>query len=461
MNAPQSPWISPPCQILDAGALRQLAYLPATPLDRTDQLSHQALVLHVQDALGRIYVPTGQHINLLTILLGTITTHYLNHYRSQNEFMGRVQSPNTIDPFVARPPLLVTGLAGCGKTSTFQALLRILVPMSVYFPNSNLPCNTVPALYFMLEPKSAQKFLLQDAVTQLGGPLAAVVVEFGRAIGRDIGRLNSGASIPTLQRALRQLLYMRGTGLIALDELQFLRRSEGSVGNAVSFLMGLQRLGPPVVYAANYSLVHDLHRRPQEEKQRLLPDVFELLPDPESSDDWKEKVRQWHAVAPDIFFFEPGEIAAQLWRWTGGIDRIACQLLVTGLRLAAHDKIPRVTPKVLLQAFHSDSFSCNRDDVEMLLKISVDPHYGPRRPDLWSPYQKSTPASEFRDSAMRRQVQMASEIAAVSSLPLADQRAYLDERKRTPKRAKVVSLVDGKADRNARLSANLAKILKE
>lgn len=422
MNAPyenNSPWIQSVWSNISTDTIKGLADLPAIPIPSVDSLDTATLLKLVDEHLKKTYVATDEQCRVLEKLIFIVHGHYAVNYRSEIEYHQRTQDPGNFmlsSEATDRAAILLTGLAGSGKSETLKALLRVLPAIDVILNQQGMVVASLPVLDFRLAANSAEKHLVIEAMHRLGN--------------RKISRRNT---ISSIQDELSQLLYVRGVGLLTFDELQFLLKSEGSVQKAVSFLVDALKLQVPLLYCANYSLVHRLMKRPSEEKQRLLSNVIELYPERKGSADWLRIVSETRNVATSVFDYEPEMVANDLYRWTAGLTRMLRQLMYSALQIVSHEKRPRVTKAVLKQAYFSINFTSNRNDVEDIFRIAVEPSYGRNHLDIWSPFPRDDKAKVFFESINAGQVEQATEAAAMSAQNINIQRAYAASRQSSPK----------------------------
>jgi hypothetical protein len=79
-------------------------------------------------------------------------------------------------------------------------------------------------------------------------------------------------AMPVAQRGV----FRDGVSAILLDELQFLAQS-GATTRITKTLLLHTYLGPPLLYSANYNMVHALASRPQQYRDRLLSSPIVML----------------------------------------------------------------------------------------------------------------------------------------------------------------------------------------
>ena len=178
--------------------------------------------------------------------------------------------------------------------------------------------------------------------------------------------------------------YRLGVGLLAVDELQFMTQSASANTRVAQTISQLSLLGPPLVYAMNYSLGHRLMRRPPEERQRLLARPLVLLPAPAGDISFVELLDAYQKVAPDLLKFDPRNDAPVIREWTAGLRRLVVDLISLDAERALRAKTC-VTVATLAQVYRSQSYSANREDVEAMHVQNVTGRKV--REDLWCPFE--------------------------------------------------------------------------
>ncbi|MBN8779571.1 MULTISPECIES: hypothetical protein [unclassified Thiobacillus] len=103
---------------------------------------------------------------------------------------------------------------------------------------------------------------------------------------------------------------------------------------ATQILLSMSYLGLPMVNIANFSLVHKLMQRPQEDRQRLLAKPCVLVPDSPESQDWIQTLATYRAVASDVLVYDPVNDAKYIFLLSAGIKRLVVRLLVLGYRIS-------------------------------------------------------------------------------------------------------------------------------
>ncbi|WP_122974686.1 AAA family ATPase [Comamonas thiooxydans] len=370
------------------------SYLIGNSPDRYAQLEHRAVpqsikgesiaaraeVLRAQ--MREVFLCGDQTSLLLDQLLAIGEGHALTHYGSSQQVLSAIYHQ---DPWgeATQPALMLTGLAGTGKTQIMQAMRRLLRTRvgRVDLPgHHNL--EILPAWFMSLREGNTLNSLL--------GPW--VVPDRAGSVGVEIPNKKDLKQAHLMQLA-RRVSRRDGVCIIFLDEFQFITNSPQANALAMTLLLQLLSVGPRVIYVANYSLVRRLLNRRQEDRHRVLVNHLELQPDAMDSADFLNYIRELTRIVPADFRFEPQVVASLLHRYTYGIKRAVVELLV---RAWAHSKIHRgaqadVTESDLKAAYASSGYMPFRNDVEALWRHSVrDKNIDP---DLLNPLRTETPAS--------------------------------------------------------------------
>lgn len=337
------------------------AKIDAVPLTGLGKEPKDVALRHLRHGLDNVFVPTPQVCNALRMLICVAYGHALARYPSRMTFIRDAHQEEI--PLFPLVPICFSGLAGVGKTQLLLALTRIFPP------------NT------------------QVTIAEHGTfPLVShwhITIKAADTLATLLRQLpNCNTNNDRRGAAIRQL-YLRGTCIILLDELQFLSQGAESNVSVAKLLMQLSTLGVPVVYGANFSLLHRLMRRPQEECQRLLVEPFTLHPEAQDSEGWlctlKEKLR----VAPEFRDLDPQAISGLIYDYTFAINRAITFLLSIAYGISREANAKLVTIEHIKRAYISVQYSTFRRDVEILIEQAItgtSPSDRRRmRQDLWCP----------------------------------------------------------------------------
>lgn len=291
------------------------------------------------------------------------------------------------------PALMLTGLAGVGKSECLGALSRLLGECvgQVDLPgHKNL--RHLPAWFMSLRESSTVNAMLRPYIEVPGliNPDAAA----GKAMQQS-----------RLLELARRISRRDGTCLTLVDELQF--RTHSSPANALvtGLLLNLISLGPRLVYTCNFSLGHRLKSRRQEDRQRLLAHPIVLEPDPFDSPCFQKLLQEYFLVAPDDFDLRAEQVAEEVHRYTFGIKRSVVNLLSLAWLSSKtkRGRTAKVVPDDLRAAYLSPRYLNFREDTELLWRHTM----GERqiREDLVNPFESEVPEEKAKVVTANRAVQ--------------------------------------------------------
>ncbi|WP_338818889.1 AAA family ATPase [Acidovorax temperans] len=336
-----------------------------------DSVAARAEVLRC--AMGDVFLCGEQISLLLDKLLGIGEAHAISHYSPSRP---AIQPMYSLRPWgeTTQPAVMLTGLAGTGKTQLLQAMKRFFcdrVGTADLPAHRNLP--VLPAWFMSLKDGTTLNTLLGPCVFPTD---ADVEVEVKKEKSPNQSQLLQIAS-----RVSRR----DGTCIIFLDEFQFISSGTDANARAMNLLLQMIGIGPRVVYVANFSLARRLKKRRPEERHRVLTNHLELLPDELDSSDFGAYIYELTQIVPDDFRFDVVEIAGLIHRYSFGIKRAVVELMVGAW---AHAKTRRgeradVAESDVRAAYASSAYTSHRSDVEALWRHSV----GDRSidPDLLNP----------------------------------------------------------------------------
>jgi hypothetical protein len=360
---------------------RYSRHLTDDDIDRAVNIAPSQLVLHGSDAnkladrldgtLRRIFKSDRQVRKVIRYFLSVAQAKAETHLFSEASYTAGLYGASPWGHIMS-PAICLTGLGGVGKTDLFHALGRLLgpaVPFSVP-GHSNLKLSQLWHL-------NASEGIGLNALLR-------------PHIREDLDRDESVVERPKEIRAPRLLglasraSWRDGVCLMLADELQHVSFGADSNAQVTALLIKLLQVGPRVAFGANFSLLHKLLRRKQEDHQRLL--TRPLLMEPMAVDDLdlSAYMREICSVAPDVLALDPTQHQEQLHLYTFGIKRVIVELVVLAFRLA-RSRSPRATVggQELLAAYRSFDFSANREAVELLHRQSIQKQM--LREDLWCP----------------------------------------------------------------------------
>lgn len=402
--------------------IRERVEMPPVPIPNIREMSPPEANERIRYALGQVFYPNEQCLDILQSWMRLAMAHSRETYGMPRDFVEGVYRQESPLPGFCFPWCL-TGLAGVGKSALLKALERLMPEPSTVkaVDGTEFPLVSYRAITVRASSTS------RDILTQ-----------FAQREG----------SVRQLSEFVRRIAYRDGWSLVLQDEFQFATQSENASTRITQMILAMCYLGIPPVFAANYSLLHKLNSRNQEERHRLLGHVDELHPDAATGKDLRVLLRRYSDVAPDVFTYDPEGDAEAIHNLTAAIKRHVVVLLEIGFAMAFANK-GVVDYSVLEKAYKSRAYAPFRDDVEALAKL-----YGAfrnSRKDLWCPLNAVVNPCEDLSGEQGRQAR-ADANALAASMTAAERKAYAELSKKAaasrgkPSEAKVTSTHIKKSD---------------
>jgi hypothetical protein len=369
--------------LLDKAEIRRRALRPATPLTNLKELPAATACSLLANELKQVFYPTTQAVDILHQFIEMALAHSLQHYPDEHTFLDWIYKRESPLPDFM-PPLCLTGLAGIGKSGVAKALGRILPADGVVTCSADEVKHPLKSLWGIAIRAQSK---LSDLLAPLGG---------------------AEGSLRDQTNSARRRAYRMGISLVVPDEFQFMTASSTANTRIVQALMSLAYLGLPFVYIANFSLLHRLLKRPQEDRDRMLSNIVVMLPDAPESEDWVNTLKLQLAVAPGVFRIDPDTDGEQIYRYCAGIKRYEARLLVVAYMLARegrpHDKMTIVTMGDVKAAYESGKYAAQRADAELITKqFILNRQADKKRRDLWCPVEQPRTPSETLATQLQRQ----------------------------------------------------------
>lgn len=313
----------------------------------------------IERALESIYLPNDFIVSLIGDLIGRAEKYNSDLFASEANHTNKVYYPPVAEVY----PLCLTGLAGVGKSKVINALIKMMpLPQKLTTLHGE---NKISSFWYTSGrgrpgPRQLLVDLLQSDDVSGRENVRSLLVECARRANRD------------------------GVSLIILDETQHFNTGEG-LARVTDILLNLSVLGPPIIFATNYSLLHRLKTRNSEDRHRLLRDVRIMLPDPPGSDSWNEYVEEVLRVGAEVFELSNAQISKELYRLTFGVKRLVVLLMKCAYLEARKSGRGKVHVDDIRRAYTSVSYSSSRVEVELLHRAAIGGQ-SCLKPDLRCPF---------------------------------------------------------------------------
>lgn len=347
----------------DIENIRKRVTLHPDPVEGLEALQPRLAAEKFAEKIMEIYLPNEFSLQFIQEMINLANLHSFKTFSSAAGYSEKVFTPADTEVF----PICLNGLAGVGKSQTIVALLRALPPPIEFA--CDLFQGTIDLTsywYASARGKASGKQLLLDFV--IGG--------------EHDGR---GGHLKKLLVQSRQIASRDGVSIVALDETQHINTGQGA-SKVTDILLTMAGIGPPMIYVSNFSLIHKLFRRNSEDKQRLLSEPRIMLPDTPESQDWHDYVKECMRVSGGRIKASTDEFAAELYRSTFGIKRLAMFLLKAAYIECRTAGRKQIEVDDLFRAYRSSGYTSNARDVEELQLQMINQGSKRARLDLVCPF---------------------------------------------------------------------------
>jgi AAA domain len=334
-----------------------------------------------QLVLKKVFAAPDQVCQILRRLVAIGRAHASEHFRDTGYYSQLVYQGYQGCTTQRALPICVTGHAGVGKSEILGALDRLLgtfepidVPTIKGIPN-------VPAWTLTVSERTTLNHLFdlilrRNESSNKHESLDPTAQQTAARKRRDTS--------PLLD-VLRRLAYRDGVCLLTADEFQFLTQSNAANALITKLLLQLHSIGPRLIYAANFSMIHGLFRRPPQDRDRLLSDPLIVSPHARDGGDWVYTFDRLIAVAPQVLALKIRSDGDQLHSYTYGITRKLVDLWVLAYRMQRERGQHVVTMQSIEKAQRSAQYASHREDVNILTNQSIR---GRKiREELWCPFE--------------------------------------------------------------------------
>lgn len=347
---------------LDLEKIREKVTVRPEPVGNLADLDYLIAADVFSSALKSIFIPNEFCLSFIKEMSTQAWLHSQSLFSSEQGYVSRIYSP----PDIEVSPVCLTGLAGVGKSQTIAALRKVLPPpMEFSCDHFNSNIELISYWYASARGKAGGRQMLSDFLSSqkiTSRNAAQLLVDCRRRVNRD------------------------GVSMLILEETQHISTGNGA-SKVTDILLTMAGIGPPMVYVSNYSLVHKLRARNNEDKQRLLSNPRIMLPDDPVGSDWKKYIQECIRVSNGHLQGDLGVLARDIYTATFGIKRLVVLLLKQALIEARASGRSSITVHDLEAAYLSPAYATNKEDVEELNKLELQRQGSRRRLDLVCPFK--------------------------------------------------------------------------
>ncbi|MCX4162772.1 MULTISPECIES: ATP-binding protein [Paraburkholderia] len=347
--------------------------VPASPVSLEGRPANAGAEI-LRGVLGKIFFPTAQTRGKLRLMNDIAYSHARSHFLSEEVYMYGLYEPNPWGEHVS-PAVCVTGLAGIGKSALIRAFRTLIGPDTLIDVGDHKNIPLVSGWILTLRDGTEMNQLLRPCV--MPDFPQPDLVDFPVSVKR--------LSVPELLSLARRRSWRDGVCWLAIDEFQHITLGSETNAKAASVLLKFLGVGPQVVYVANFSLLHRLKKRGQEDRDRFLHMPIVVYPEARSSPDFIGMLVEYTKAAPETLSFDVNSTQELIHECTFGIPRsIICLLIVATRDRLARGKRARMDDDDLVRAYRSAEYAACREDVEDLLRQQITGKIVRR--DLWCPF---------------------------------------------------------------------------
>lgn len=363
----ENPWVSRFDHLLTRDDLKTALNFKSEPISNPYKLPLEELCIQFRAKCRETFYPTEQCIDAAEHIIGVARAFAQHSYQDKKSFLKQIYAEE-IDFFEVKP-IVISGYAGMGKSSLLRAVSRAI---------GQTQHIKVDDLHPPFQMSSAFMLTVQERIS-----LTQVMTSI------------SGVSHRTddLLKLTKKVVYQKGIPILFVDEFQFLATSASANTLIAKLLLGISYIGLPFTYAANFSMIDKLLKRPEEEKQRIISDVIVIEPDHHNSVCWRKTIEYVLNVAPELFEINIEENAKRLFDMTAGRKRALVELVIESIRLRKNHQ-SKVTMREIEAAFKSSKYATYRIDAEIIASQLVIGRPSKGRRDLWCPPEFRTLKSE-------------------------------------------------------------------
>lgn len=279
--------------------------------------SADSLQILLDNHLKNLFVATPAIVDLICRMGDFMAAATLIRYKSRKDYINRLYHGEIPD---GGRPICLTGLAGCGKTAVAGAFQRLFCDQPAVFideQHQKMPLHGVGS--YRITHAESDIHVLRELCA------AYKISHLARSTATE------------LIKKLNQVSFRDGTPGIVIDELQHLSLSTSATARIMNLLLNCRQIGIPFVYVTNYSLLHLLRKRPQQDTDRVLGHILVLDTYPANSNNWRILVERTVEACGAQFLPSVARELQLLWGCTAGLPRYLTWILSIALRIAAKE----------------------------------------------------------------------------------------------------------------------------
>lgn len=381
----------------------------------------------IEFSLKQSFIPTDRTVSVLQTLVRRAMAYSIANFPTHDAHLRKVYAATDkkkrSEPWFAT---CLTGLAGVGKSQVLRALERLLPPPSGVPSIHGHPAFPMESCWYVEvgDRKGVNTILLPLSI----GYAEKKAIEQGHRKPRVAAQGTSGEKI--LVNCMENAA-ISGISTILVDELQFHARSKDAIASTTSLLEAFCKIGPAVVYAANFDLCHKLMKTQQQIKQRYISSPIVLLPDDPNGKDWGKYLNECNRIMDGMLDSSILNNQKIIYGYTAGLKRVAAQLFIESFKVCRQRGGTIITLDDCENAYLSTEFSSNAADVAIIKQHILLGRC--QKTDMWCPFEvPKDDIQRIRENFEVEANRNVARIVAVSALTKKERMMY-DELKSNPK----------------------------
>ncbi|MCC2636916.1 MAG: transposase [Moraxellaceae bacterium] len=361
----KSPWVERFAGLDCREALRRKVARRPEVFIADRKLSEDEIATGMKDALMQIYLPSEQALTTMQRFIRSARHYCRQQFSGTKAFLEKVYEtpPPADDTF----PTCVTGPAGVGKSAFLRALMTAMPsPQDIEVGSGHGSFFTQAAWGVHVRPQQQSLDLLRQLLRSPGEA--------------DTKPSHEVAKKLVLKKAIRQ-----GIALIIVDELQFMAKGDNATSRISTTIQDFASINPPMIYAANFSMVHKLLRQAPQFTQRFLSNPVVIEADEPCSEDWILYLEECRRVAGGCLEIDPDRDAWEIFNYTAGLKRLVIDLFHLAYLSARQSGRQSVRLPDLDAAYRSRSYAAYRRTVEITRRQEIEGRCLDE--DYWCPFE--------------------------------------------------------------------------
>jgi energy-coupling factor transporter ATP-binding protein EcfA2 len=352
----------------------------------------------VRLTLEELLLLTDDEMDVVEKLVNRSYAYILQAYPTNEGYIRKLHEADlrTNSP----PPICLTGLAGVGKTTLLNAFQRALpLPQDLHV-GSVVVGGMVASQSYVRTRVDAGNNLADLLGPWLPQEYARRNVENLQNSDLSVEKPKSRLNISRLVPYAARYSYRVGLAASMVDEMQFLSQNSRANAQVTKFLLMINYIGVPFVFASNYSLCNKLLRRNQEDRDRLLSDIVVLKPMELNDAGLGKLLKAYDHILAGCVQGTLCEFIDDYSVMTLGIKRKVKELTIAAFEEMRACKDQKISQRHLKLAYKKRVSAVSRKDIELIQTQSISGRPTRSRADLWCPFGDEFNTLDLRASPL-------------------------------------------------------------